>query len=322
VDDLDPAAASAPSHGQGRGILVVDAATGDVLWQAGPSPSGAGTNMVVPAMTHSFPSEPTVIDRNIDGYADRIYVGDTGGRVWRVDIADADPDAWRVHLLADLGSDQVFLYPPDVVYAPEGHDAIMIGAGDREHPYDTSVTNHFYMLKDPVTAAAIFGGSYDDIVPAELTDVTANAIQDGTGAEQAAAASSLSAGRGWRLQLEPGEKVVTSSITLAGTTFFSTHQPAASLAGSCTPSLGLARNYMLGYQDAGATIDNDGLVGLNRVDRFRRVPGGGLPPSPTPVIVELGNKKYQAVISGTQVASVPGLQLDRRVRSFWYMERE
>ena len=38
-------------------------------------------------MTHSIPAGIRVLDIDQDGYADRMYVGDMGGRVWRFDIS-------------------------------------------------------------------------------------------------------------------------------------------------------------------------------------------------------------------------------------------
>ena len=37
-------------------------------------------------MNNSIPGRITVIDTNGDGFADRMYAGDMGGRVWRFDI--------------------------------------------------------------------------------------------------------------------------------------------------------------------------------------------------------------------------------------------
>jgi type IV pilus assembly protein PilY1 len=47
------------------------------------------------------------------------------------------------------------------------------------------------------------------------------------------------------------------------------------------------------------------------------VAGGGFLPSPVPLIVEIDGKKYQAVISGTQIQTPPGLKLEARVRTYW-----
>jgi len=43
-------------------------------------------------MNNSIPSAVRVLDLDADGFADRMYAGDTGGRIWRFDII-TDTDA-------------------------------------------------------------------------------------------------------------------------------------------------------------------------------------------------------------------------------------
>ena len=189
AEDALPAAADSV----GRGILVVDAFTGSVLWQAGPSPSGAVRNVVVPGMTYSLASDATLLDRDFDGFVDRVYVPDTGGNVWRVDIGDADPANWAVNLLASIAGpapsgSRKFLYPPDVVYGSDAngpYDAVLIGSGDREHPLDTTVVNRYYMFKDRKTGSS--GAGQATITEANLYDATADTLQTASGSDLATA---------------------------------------------------------------------------------------------------------------------------------------
>jgi type IV pilus assembly protein PilY1 len=327
----DPAAEDADPRGMasmGRGIMVVDAADGTLLWQVGKNPSGALYNVTREDMIYSIPSDVTVIDRNRDGNVDRIYVGDTGGNVWRVDIAGAMAD-WQAHKLAELGPGRKFLYPPDVVY-DDGYDAILIGSGDREKPFQTSVQDRYFMLKDKVseTAPQAIHTSVHTITTADaagenglngdLLDVTGNEIQDGTAAEQLAAATALELAEnwGWYIDLRPGEKVIGGSMTLGGTTFFSTNQPA--VPEGCDPNLGIARNYAVSFRDARATQEQDGVAGLTGEDRHAVMPGGGFIPSPVPVIVQLETGEIRAaVLRGPHLSEPPENRLTIRRRTFW-----
>ena len=103
----------------GRGIMAIDGLNGDVIWQAGPAPAGSSYSSTVAGMLYSIASDLTVLDRDADGYVDRIYAPDTGGNIWRVDTDDTDPANWTVTQLAALGGTgahaRKFLYPPDVV---------------------------------------------------------------------------------------------------------------------------------------------------------------------------------------------------------------
>jgi type IV pilus assembly protein PilY1 len=82
-----------------------------------------------------------------------------------------------------------------------------------------------------------------------------------------------------------GEKVVTSSVSTGGYSYFSTNQPSPPAAGSCVSNLGIAKTY--------------------RMPLFCGIPdsiqlaGGGLPPSPV-----IGNVEIDIPASGSQPASV------------------
>ena len=338
VEDQDPIPAGTYPT-KGRGILVVDATNGNVLWQAGPNPTGAAVNKTVPQMIYSIPSDVAALDRNGDGYIDRLYVGDTGGNVWRADIGDPSAANWTVNKLASVGYDadnnkvsrRKFLYPPDVVYGKDAngaYDAVLIGSGDREHPFNgagdathplsDAVTNRYYMFKDRDVGIS-YGPTYTRtaITEADLYDTTVNLIQTGTASQQTAANNALAAAQGWYITLGTGEKAVGSSITLAGITFFNTNQPALPAPGVCTSNLGIAREYAVGYKDGKAMIDNDSNGQFTASDRSKVRPGGGYAPTPVGVVVQIDGKQYQGVISGTDVQNPPGTQLGARIRTYW-----
>ncbi|HSJ49477.1 MAG TPA: PilC/PilY family type IV pilus protein, partial [Gammaproteobacteria bacterium] len=206
ADAQDRLPALAPT--KGRGVLVIDAETGNLLWQAGPSPVGATHNVTVAGMTGNIAADITVIDRNRDGKADRLYAVDTSANVWRIDIADPNPANWAVHKLAELGGTGVdarkFLFPADVVYARDAngpYDAVLLGSGDREKPFDDTIVNDFYMLKDRMVGSD--GSGQTTIVLADLYDSTDNLIQEGSDAEKAIGEAALLAARGWYVRMRP-----------------------------------------------------------------------------------------------------------------------
>ena len=123
------------------------------------------------------------------------------------------------------------------------------------------------------------------------------------------------------LTLAVGEKVIGGSVTLAGTTFFNTNQPSSVASATCGSNLGLALQSAVSYADATATIDS-GTAGLTTSDRSIRHAGGGYLPSPVPVVVKLGNRYYQAVVSGTEVRMPPQAKLESRYRFYWYIRRD
>lgn len=358
VEDRDPIPEPLPSgvsRTQGRGIYVLDIANGNVLWKAtqGNTFTNSASLATVPGMIYAIPSDITVIDRNGDGYADRAYVGDTGGNVWRVDMADADRANWRVNKFASIGRSQYlndssllvapangenndingntrkFLSPPDVVPA-SGYDAILIGSGDREHPFNgygdakhptsQAVQNRYYMFKDfdvgTYACNGGLGGIYDTSAFTCATDAVLHETQlaDVT----SAASASLASLKGWFISLGLGEKLTGSSVTLSGSTFFNTNIPTPPAAGVCTSNLGQARQYAVNYLSGGAAYDRDGNSTVDFAgDRYSAINDGGFLPSPVGLIVSIGGKLYQGIASGPNIQTPGGLKIGDRIKSYW-----
>ncbi len=289
------------SRTMGRGVMVIDAINGNLLWQAGASVSGAAHNLTVTGMDYSISSDISVIDTNLDGIKDTGYVGDNGGNLWRLNFKDNDPANWTVQKVAAIGSNAAsgrrkFQQAPDVVFANDGvgyFSAVLLGTGDREHPFDATVTNQFYMFKDR--------GAATPIVESDLFDATAV-----TGSNS----------YGYKITLAAGEKAISSAVTVSSSTFFNTNQPSATAGvGVCGSNLGIARQYSIDYLSAKAS--NTTVSGTEITARAAIYPGGGYLPSPVPVVVRLNGKNYMGVVSGTSVQTPPTPTLDVRSKTFW-----
>jgi type IV pilus assembly protein PilY1 len=278
---------STASRSMGRGIFIVNAATGAILKRIGPD---SGADLVASGMTYAMPGDIAILKNRTNaaarspsagienvpsGYMDKIYATDTGGNIWRVDVADADPTKWVVNKFASIATASAsstttgtpaaanmrkFEFQPDVVYTSDAngaYDAVLVGSGDREHPFDQVVNNRFYMFKDRNTAtlyalgnvgtntpATVYDTNAADTTPAtgaaivypaaltesNLFDITNGCLQDATlcstGQTQAQAASALLAASGWMMQLaNTGEKTIAPATTAAGTVIFNTNQP-------------------------------------------------------------------------------------------------
>lgn len=314
----------------GRGVMVLDATTGNPIWQAGPAPAGATYNTTVAGMTNAIPAALAIYDSDRDGYIDRIYAADTGANIWRINVNDANPANWTVNQLASLGGTSAnarkFLFPADIIPADSTNnfDSLLLGSGDREHPFDTAISNRYYMIKDDhgltaTRSSPIVEGTAGSAtgVAGQLYDATSNLVQVGTPAQIAAAKTAFGIASGWYVTLGTGEKVVGGSTTLAGTVFFGTNTPTAVAANACVGNLGQARLYGLNYLNGSATVSQSASGTLTTADRFFVRAGGGYPPSPVPISVVIGGKTYQGAISGTAVLPSPGPALGRRYRTFW-----
>lgn len=299
---------------KGRGIFVVNGLTGALV------------KHIMPAGMGSVPGDLAVLDRDDDGIFDRIYAADTKGNIWRVDIDDADPANWQTHKLAELGGSgadaRKFLNKPDVVFG-EAYDTVLVGSGDREHPFENAVTNRFYMIKDTNIGKT---GGYVCETPAEegdpaeprtcregdLTDVTANPYQNAAGAVE----------NGWYLTLAEGEKVVSNAITVYGTTFFGTNRPTPPEKGVCSSNLGEAKLYGVGYAYGTATQDFNADGKLDSSDRALVIEGGGFPPSPVYARTEVDGKPVDIISTGSKVVQPQGVSsTTRRFRTYWHIEQ-
>lgn len=327
------------SRSKGRAIYIADAITGELIWSAGRK--GSGATLEVDGLDYAIPSDVTVVRNESGGNTSRAYVGDTGGNMWRIDFKGTDTSAWTVTRIASIATmssaagRRKFLYPPDVV-GMSGYDAILVGSGDREHPFDLTVTNRMYMFKDkgpdsgPVTgvdntasstAPTILetraAGSYGS-----LFDATSNCVQECTGGDLTTAVNTMNSSDGWYVTLATGEKVIGNAVALNGTVFFNTNTPESQDSNSttCESSLGIARQYQVSVGNASATKDQDASGSKTRSDRYTTHTGGGYLPSPVHVVVDIGGKIYEGVISGTSVQTPTQTPLGTRTRRFWYKE--
>jgi type IV pilus assembly protein PilY1 len=272
----------------GNHIFMVDAITGLMLWSAGPT---TGTDdLKLARMDHAIPSGITVLDLNGDSYADRMYVGDMAGQVWRFDINNGNPKATLVTggVLASLGArDNVahpnadarrFYAPPDVSLvasrATAPYLSIAIGSGYRGHPLNTAIHDRFYALRDTNVSNKLTQAQYN-----ALTVVDDGAMQDITDTNTPVISATSP---GWKLRLDQhggwaGEKVLGSATTLGGRVLFTTYMPSGggpSL--DCSPNTGTNRAYAINVADGSAVLDVDGAAGITIADRSVKVEAGSI----------------------------------------------
>jgi type IV pilus assembly protein PilY1 len=298
-EDLLPAGV----NNKGRGIYVVNART------------GAFIKHIYEIGMGSMPADVTLIDRDRNGKVDRIYSVDTKGNLWRSDIDDENPDEWVTFKLASLAGTGVdarkFLYRPDVVLGDQ-FDSVLVGSGDREQPFDTTIENRFYMIKDYNTDLT---GGLLCADPVASPEDGGRACTEADLEDQTGSSTSLSsAAHGWFIELSTGEKVVSDAVTEDGVTFFSTNRPLPAEPGVCTSNLGGARIYAVSYDSGLAVYDFD-LDGVP--DLYEDVAGGGFPPPP--VRAQVPGLPPVICFGPFCVPPVPGSSSTERYRTHWYI---
>ena len=164
---------------QGNAIYVVDADTGDLIFwighdsDSGEGISASGANIEVPDMFYSIAARVNVFDADRDGLDDRLYVGDTAGNVWRVDLgADISPGGAQpegstvvgrfanLSTAGTLANERRIFYRPAVVQvrdtrfsnAERGeYDYVVVVTGNRANPLADGTDDRLYALRDAQT---------------------------------------------------------------------------------------------------------------------------------------------------------------------------
>jgi type IV pilus assembly protein PilY1 len=311
-----------------------------------------------PKMVYPIPSDLALLDSNGDGNTNRIYVADTGGQVWRVDLAPADPLAGTyerviatVGRLATVSSDQTLadqrkiFEPPDVVQVRGGagfssvadYDLVTVVSGNRANPLNNTVQDRFYAFRDTVIGPLTDGGvpfnSPGDGNAAGFTTLKGaldspfepGDLFDVTNIidPQGTDLSNLQNADGYYVDLiDPGEKGLSSPIVLGGTVFFTTYLPDQVVnVAACSLAEGGGLLYGINVLNGTAVFNWDqGPVTdpLSLADR-RMTLGSGIPSSAVPIFQPDG---ISLLIGGSSGATVvdPGLALPRS-RTYWFEEK-
>ena len=278
----------------GRGIFVVNAQTGALIWSANSTCTTSATCRNVPGMVYAIPSDIAFVDRDSNGYTDKFYFGDLGGNLWRADVTAASSANWTVTKIAALGCDagvcasgttpRKFFFPPSVLSIRVGgtagsYDAISAASGDREHPLKSTaagssynVIDRFFMIKDTGTALGTPGTN--DVVKATLSQITtASPVYDGLG-------------DGFYFNFQTGEKAVNAPLAVNGLIFFATNRPTDPVGTTCRSNLGEAKAYAV-----------DPFTGESSSNIL---PGGGLAPSAVTGLIEITTTNPDGSTTTTQ----------------------
>jgi type IV pilus assembly protein PilY1 len=328
------------SDGSGNALYLVDAVAGTVLWSGGGS--GLKTTVNFARMDHAIPSDVAILDTNGDGYADRLYVGDTAGQVWRFDITNGAAASSLVTggVIASLGAHDLsnpgiadtrrFYNAPDVsVVQKRGQSPYMniaIGSGYRGHPLNTTVQDRMYAIRDYTPFTPLTGAQYASLVPlrdADLTDITASV-----------APALPASAKGWKLLLDMpggwvGEKVLSPATTLNNQLLFTTYTPGAGSASACQPVFGMNRFYAVNVLDGSPVANLNNQSNQSISDRSTTLAQSGIAPNiaflfPAPVPATDSNGHTIPSSTQSQVLCMSGAEVlgsckafSSRVKTYW-----
>ncbi len=340
----DPAEENEPyaaSDALGNAIYMVDAVSGTLLWRAGGT--GSGADLILPSMDHAIPSDVAILDTNGDGLADRMYVGDLGGQIWRFDITNSNSRGSLVAggVIASLGdhdqspatlvSNRRFYNPPDIsVVQQRGlppYINIAIGSGYRGHPLSVATQDRFYAVRDYNPFTPLTGAQYaalSRIGDSDLADITNSATP-----------TLPPTSKGWKLLLNmpgsswQGEKVLSNATTLNNQILFTTYTPGGNVVGLCQPALGVNKFYAVSVIDGSPVANLNNQSNQAITDRSTTLAQTGIAPNlaflfPAPVPAKDANGNPIPTSTQSNVLCMSGAEMlgsckafSSRVKTYW-----
>jgi len=308
---LDDTNAAAPSAG---GSLYIVDRYGNPYWKK------------TDVLTHSIPSDIRAIDSDNDGLADRAYFADVGGKLWRLDFDDVTVSAqFHLNPLADLStlegrSYQPFFYPPSVSVSgpgPNPHYKIAIGSGNRDMPLDSPNLHQVFVLKDYDIEKGVPAAGINEISAVDLFDSTPYDLGSDDSEVVNAAKDALRAAPGWRLELNPGEMVLSSTASFQESLLMTTYQPTEAVPDeeACTVTTALNRYYALDLRNGNPVqyLSGDSSGGLSSSDRSKVVSTSGISSSPL-LIFQASTDEVNVLVDKAIVDSMNS----KLYTQFWY----
>lgn len=110
--------------------------------------------------------QPVAFPGGIGVVADRLFVGDADGRLFKVDVSSSDPSKWTMKMFADLfpstfksatgntfDQGQPIMLPPAVSVDANGNVVLDVASGDQGVLGSATITNRLFSLTELVNAA-------------------------------------------------------------------------------------------------------------------------------------------------------------------------
>ncbi len=259
-------------------IWILDAANGSVIKKFSLTTSGGM-------------GEPLAVDMNNDRVADRIYVGDTTGKLWRLNITDPNPANWATPetpiftAVDDSNRSQPITAPLSAALNKDGSALVLFGTGSFYQITDTDLLQNqriesFYGLIDRNTSI-----SRADLKEQKIINERTAA---GTNLGRAVSKTALGDSKGWYLDLLwkqaqggsntlTGERVVSRPVLRNGAVVFSTLTPSSDPCAGGGSSWVMALDVFSGGRLDQAFFDADSNGTLDGNDYYMDEAGNKIP---------------------------------------------
>ena len=260
----------------GRAFFVVDIKTGEIMKEF----SGLS------GMTHCFAAPPTAVDMNMDGYIEKVYIGDLGGQMWVFDVSSDLVANWTGQVLfkapGSPAEKHMIYYQPAVAFDKNRIPWVYFGTGNREDPTDfNNPPERFFAIKDDGLGYPRTIGELDNVTPDPQNTFN------------------VATKKGWYIELYKGggslEKVLAKPTMFNQLVYFTTYQN-KDTDDPCSGA-GVSSLYVVEYRSGGGALAVDELSDLSGPAGARsKEVGIGAPSTP---VISVSTKAQGSVIIGT-----------------------
>lgn len=209
----------------GRGVTIVRLDTGEIIRVFGrkddiPESIYAAGKVNPTPFDSPMIGTPVVYPQTTGAIAQKVFIGDADGTLWRIDISDTDPANWKAMLFADLipasesaDKSQPVAVAPVISLEPGGSLVINAATGDQESViYKSGEKNYVWSILE----------------------------------KRPTGTSGPRAQTQWRETLSDGERVTGPMTVFDRTLYFASFAPAVPAANACDQA-GTARLWGLNY---------------------------------------------------------------------------
>jgi type IV pilus assembly protein PilY1 len=243
----------------------------------------------------------------MDGYIDKVYIGDRGAQMWVFGVSDTDTTKWtgkRLFKAPQENPEKHSIYSqPAVAFDNYGLPWVFFGTGDREDPKAKTHTERFYAVVDDGKGTYPRTEGYLSDRSLDVNNTYQAAYNPNTPETK----------RGWYIKLDkkPGEKVLAKPSVFNRLVYFTTYTPEGKKEPEETCNEGgTGKLFIVEYLSGGGAVVEDDEVeffdaryksGLGTPSARSKVTGIGTLSAP---VITVNLKGQAVVISGTLTGQV------------------
>jgi len=139
----------------GNNFYTLDIETGQSFWSF--TAPNVNTSASYPDIQNTIPGSPSIVDMDKNGYADRVYVGDLDGRIWKIDVSPEwkNKNSWTAEIIYEDSNHYPILSKPAIwmnYSSPGAVPCLYFGTGGDDRA-PSNATYSFIALQDNNKAA-------------------------------------------------------------------------------------------------------------------------------------------------------------------------